>query len=283
MAHDHLAEEVGQRMLERLDVVRLSPQLVVDVGCGGSASLAGLAARFPNATVVGFDIACDLARRFAAQPEGSRSRWLPRWLAVLAATRPTRVGVADSDRLPLADGTVDCIWSNLALHRHGEPRAVFVEWNRALRAEGLVQFSTLGPDTLKELRAATVAAGEDRVHRFADMHDLGDMLVDAGFADPVMDMETITLTYPDLKGLLADLRAAGATNARRGRSRGLAGPRWLDRAAASYEAARQSGALPATFEIVYGHAWKPSPIPGRPRDGTAVIRPGDIVRSRRRV
>ena len=111
------------------------------------------------------------------------------------------------------------------------------------------------------------------------MHDVGDMLVHAGFADPVMDMETITLTYPELDGLFADLRATGSTNAHAARSRGLAGKDAWRTMRAAYETQRRDGTLPATFEIIYGHAWKPRPRPSR--DGTTVIRVEDIGRGAR--
>jgi malonyl-CoA O-methyltransferase len=147
---------------------------------------------------------------------------------------------ADLERLPLADGSVDLVWCNMALHWLSDPLPAFREFARVLAPEGLLMFSTLGPDTLKELRAA---AGAARVHAFTDMHDLGDMLVAAGFAAPVMDMELIVIEYRS-SSLLEDLRASGQTNARTDRSRGLS-------------AFNKSLATPprATFEVVYGHAW----------------------------
>jgi len=271
-----LVAEVRGRMLERLEYVRLEPRLVVDAGCGAGEALPMLAARFDGTRAVGFDVAVPLLARAVHAGE---QRWLPQWLARWQRAA-YQVAAAAADRLPLGDGVADCVWSNLALHRHADPAAVLAEWHRVLRAEGLVQFSTLGPDTLKELRASSRAAGEDRVHRFIDMHDIGDMLVHAGFADPVMDMEEITLTYRDLDGLLGDLRAAGATNASASRQRGLTGRAAFARLRAEYERLRRDGVLPATFEIVYGHAWKPRPTPGRARDGIAVIRPGEIGRRR---
>ena len=141
-----------------------------------------------------------------------------------------------------------------------------------------MQFSTLGPDTLKELRGAALAGGRERVHTFVDMHDIGDMLVHSGFADPVMDMEPLTLTYRNVDALFADLRAAGTTSALGRRARGLAPRREFERLRAAYEAWRRDGVLPATFEVIYGHAWKPAPRLGRARDGVAVIRPQDIGR-----
>jgi SAM-dependent methyltransferase len=144
--------------------------------------------------------------------------------------------------------------------RVGEVPRVFAEFHRVLEPGGLVMFSTFGPDTLKELRAAYASAdGRTHVHRFIDMHDLGDMLVNAGFADPVMDMEYVTLTYAAVRDLMRDLKAIGARNAARGRPAGLTGKALLAAVERHYESERRDGRLPATFEVVYGHAWKPQP------------------------
>src|SRR5207344_1101016 len=132
----------------------------------------------------------------------------------------------DLERMPLAPATMDLVWSNMAMHWATEPLAVFREFARVLGPGGLLMFSTLGPDTLKELRAA---AGEARVHAFADMHDLGDMLVASGFSAPVMDMEILQIAYSDAEALLADLRGSGQTSARLDRPRGLAGRRFAER------------------------------------------------------
>jgi malonyl-CoA O-methyltransferase len=152
----------------------------------------------------------------------------------------------DLARLPLGAGSFELVWSNMAVHWLADPLSAFGEFARVLAPEGLLMFSTLGPDTLKELRAATAA---ERVHEFIDMHDLGDMLVAAGFAAPVMDMEMIQVDYGKSENLLADLRASGQTSARADRRRGLGGRAFRERLRA---------ALPgrATFEVVYGHAWK---------------------------
>jgi malonyl-CoA O-methyltransferase len=153
------------------------------------------------------------------------------------------------EQLPFAGGSFELAWSNMALHWLNDPLAALRELERVLAPGALVMFSTLGPDTLKELR---VAAGATRVHAFADMHDLGDMLVAAGFSAPVMDMEMLQVDYESGARLLDDLRASGQTNARRDRPRGLAGRRFLS--------AFRASALRATYEVVYGHAWKrPAP------------------------
>lgn len=269
-----LQHEVARRMLERLEYINLEPGIVIDAGCGTGHALKGLVGRFPDARLLAVDSALTmLARARYAAGASAVPAWMRRWLS----SGPVQPVAADFDRLPLPDSSVGCIWSNLALHWAADPPATFAEWHRVLVTEGLVLFSMLGPDTLKELRTAWAQAGGAHVHAFIDMHDVGDMLVHAGFADPVMDMETITLTYRDLDGLFADLRATGSTNAHVARSRGLAGKNAWRTMRAAYEGMRRdSTLLPATFEIIYGHAWKPQPRPGR--DGVAVVRVEDIGR-----
>jgi malonyl-CoA O-methyltransferase len=162
------------------------------------------------------------------------------------------------------------LWSNLALAWTDDPAAVIGGWGRALATGGLAMFTTFGPDTLRELAAAFARADDaPHVHAFVDMHDLGDALLAAGFAEPVVDMEILTLTYPGPGALLAELHAAGFANVHVGRRRTLTGRgRWA-RMLRAYGDSARDGRVPATFEVVYGHAWK-----GRPRttaDGRAVI------------
>jgi malonyl-CoA O-methyltransferase len=221
-----LEAEVGARMLERLDYIKLAPRRILDAGSGPPDP--ALAKRYPGAQVIAVDFALGMLR---AGKRGFFSR------------NPQRV-CADLAQLPLAAGAVDLVWCGMALHWLPEPLLAFREFARVLAPEGLLMFSTLGPDTLKELR---VAAGAARVHDFADMHDLGDLLLAAGFADPVVDMEMITIEF-QRADLLADLRASGQTSARADRPRGLAGRRFLERL-------RGALAPRATFEVVYGHAW----------------------------
>jgi malonyl-CoA O-methyltransferase len=229
-----LEDEVAARMLERLDYVKLSPRRILDAGSGPPRRL--FAARYPKAQVLALDFSLAMLR-------SGKKAWFE--------TRPPRAICADLASLPLADASVDLAWSNMALHWLGEPLAALRELHRVLAPEGLLMFSTLGPDTLKELRAA---AGERRVHAFLDMHDLGDMLVACGFAAPVMDMELVQIAYRDAEAMLRDLRRSGQTSARADRPRGLASRRFGARLRA------ELGATPrATFEVVYGHAWKGAP------------------------
>lgn len=258
---DVLAREVDARMQERLDYVRLEPECIVDLGCGPGLSFSGLQRRYPAARCVGLD------QEAAMLPGVSEVRGWRRFLAG-GRTRSLAYVVGDATRLPLRSRSVDLVWSNLLLPWLEAPQPLFREALRSLKIGGLLMFSSLGPDTLKELRAG-FGDGYAHTQRFADMHDLGDMLVEAGFADPVVDMEVITFTYADLPALLADLRAAGATCAMRDRRRGLAGRGLWQGLQRHYEGLRCAGRLPATFEIIYGHAWKPAPR--QLEDGRSII------------
>ena len=166
----------------------------------------------------------------------------------------------DIEQLPLAIASVDMVWSNLALQWVNDPDKAFCEFNRVLAPGGLLMFSTFGPDTLKELRSAFASVDRHtHVSRFIDLHDVGDILVKRGFADPVMDMEPFTLTYSDVRALMRDLKAIGAHNVTQSRPQGLTGKSRLAAVEQAYETLRRDGKLPATFEVVYGHAWKPLP------------------------
>lgn len=246
VARHPLAEEIARRMLERLEYIKVAPRRVVDVG--GDA--AGLTARYPAASAVSVDLA---PAGFAAE---RGIGWRARVRRVFAPRSP-RALVADMGRMPLASDSCDLLWSNLALARSDDPGTVIHEWHRVMATDGLLMFSSLGPDTLKELRAAFADDPSPHVHPFVDMHDLGDMLVAAGFADPVLDMEVVTLTYPRFEELLADLRASGQSNSLVARRRGLTGRRVWARAQRAYADTAREGRVPASFEIVYGHAWKP--------------------------
>jgi len=251
--------EVGLRLLKHLDPIRLEPARVLDLGCGTGAFFEPLRKRFPRADVLGIDLArpmLDVATK--------RTPWL---LRALRRATPALV-CGDAERIPLANGSVPFVFSNLAL-QWTRPDAVFAEVSRVLSTGGLFLFSTFGPDTLKELRGAFAGVdGHEHVNTFVDMHDLGDELVHAGLAEPVMEMEVITLEYATVEAVARDLKAIGAHNSLPGRPRGLAGrARWRE-VIARYEAHRRDGILPATYEVVYGHAWKPAP---KRVDGRQVI------------
>lgn len=257
-----LQREVCIRMLERLDVVRLQPARILDVGSGTGWGTRQLGERYKQAEVIALDIALGML-----QAARGTSTW---WQKLFAGSKQ-RFLCADVEALSLAARSVDMIWSNLAVQWCNDLPATFVELHRVLRVDGLLMFSTFGPDTLKELRVAFAGVdGYNHVSRFADMHDIGDMLVAAGFADPVMEMETLMLTYDDVKAVMQDLRDIGAHNATAGRASGMLGKAKWARIVQNYETLRRDGKLPATFEIVYGHAWKAQPK--TTLDGRSIIK-----------
>lgn len=256
-----LQREVGRRMLERLDYVKIAPARVLDLGCGTGASLAALGERYPKARVLGAD--CSEAMLGVGSARGSRLRWL------LPFLRGSALLAADAYALPLKSGSVGLIWSNLLLHWLDDARPAFREMQRTLDVGGLLMFSTFGPDTLKELRAA-FSDGDEHTQRFVDMHVYGDMLLECGFADPVMDVETLTLTYASLGDLFRDLRQSGSNCAMQARRHALMGRAAWRAACSQYEQLAKDGRLPATFELIYGHAWKSAP--NKAVDGRAIVR-----------
>ncbi|MDP3540645.1 MAG: methyltransferase domain-containing protein [Azonexus sp.] len=260
---DFFAREVDRRMQERLDYVKVEPKRILDLGCSRGGSFPGLAERYPAAEVIGLDISPAMLGTGQTQRPG----W-QRWLGLGKASGPLRLA-ADAAKLPLKARSTALVWSNLLLHWLDDPLPALAEAHRVLEVGGLLMFSTLGPDSLRELRTA-FADGYAHTQRFIDMHDLGDMLVGCGFADPVMDMEVITLTYDDLDAMFAELRAAGSACAMKARRHGLTGRGSWEAARLAYEGLRRDGKLPATFEIVYGHAWKAEAK--QAPDGRAIVR-----------
>ena len=247
-----LQHEVCRRMLERLEYIKLAPGAILDAGSGTGNALPGLMSRYPGTAIVAADLAVAMLERTRG-----KLKW---WQSVPGLRPPLYTVAADIERLPLAEAAVGLVWSNLALQWVNDLPATFREMHRVLEPGGLLMFSTFGPDTLKELRAAYAGVDERaHVNRFVDMHDIGDMLVHGGFADPVMDMESFTLTYDDARALMRDLKAIGAHNASAARPPALSAKSMLKRVETNYERFRSGGKLPATFEVVYGHAWKPMP------------------------
>lgn len=261
---DTLAREISRRMGERLDYIRIEPRRILDLGCGPGADLPAFAQRYPGVP----RIAIDSAPAMLAQARGDTGL-LKRLLRFGKPAEPDFV-CADATALPLARGSVSFAWSNLMLQWLHDPLPALKEIHRVLEVGGMLMFSTLGPDTLKELRAALPPSDAEHLHRFIDMHDLGDALVGAGFSDPVMDMEMLTVTYTSLDDLLRDLRASGSANAATTRPRGLVGKGHWQKLRANYEQLRRDGRLPATVEVVYGHAWKAAPKVAD--DGRAIVR-----------
>src|SRR3569623_2993457 len=264
-----LQREIGTRLLERLDYVRLRPAVAVDVGAGTGHLSKALARRYPDAQVSALDLAPNMLRTAR------------RHAGLLARLRGRRACICgDAEHLPLASQSVDLIFSNATLQWCNDLDSVFAEFRRVLKPDGVALFSTFGPATLKELRLAWAqAAAAQHVGAFIDMHAIGDALLRAGFSDPVMDAERLTLTYSDVRGLLHELKTLGAHNAAAGRARGLTGRGRLRAMMDAYEPLRRDGGLPATFEVVYGLAWSPSAAANRREDGVVKV-PVDSLRRR---
>lgn len=259
--------EVGRRMLERLDLVRVPEGPILDAGCATGVVTRLIARRLPRTPIIAMDTAATLVGR-ARAGTSVLGRLVSRWQGGAAGWI-----AGDLEALPIRPRSMALVWSNLVLQWQADPAAAFAEMHRALKPGGLLMFSTLGPDTLKELRNAAARIGDGpNVPRFPDMHDLGDLLVHAGFADPVMDMELITLTFADPEALLRDLKEQGSIDTLAATDRGLKGRRAHARLLGALEAERHAGRIPATFEVVYGHAWKPESGPAVVADGRQVIR-----------
>jgi len=236
-----LQREVAQRMLERFDYIKATPKVVLDIGAGTGEHTASLAKIFPRSRVIGVDVAEPMLQQLK-----KRSKWL----------KPLRPVCADMQYLPFADQSVDLIFSSLALQWCESLEETFSEFNRILRPGGFVLFSTFGPDTLKELRQSWAEVDDQvHVHNFMDMHDIGDAMMRSGMAEPVMDVENFTLTYSDVFSLMRELKAIGAHNVEDDRPRGLTGRGRMAALEKAYSQFKQNGVWPASYEVVYGHAW----------------------------
>ena len=240
-----LQREISQRLLERLEYIKLQPTRVLDVGAGTGLSLSGLRQQYPSAHIYALDIARDMLLQAR-----NKQSWFQRW------RHPLQFITADAEALPLADASVDLLFSNLTLQWCTDLKQTFNEFRRVLKPGGLLMFTTFGPDTLKELRQCwSQVDAYTHVNEFIDMHDIGDALVGSRFAEPVMDMEIITMTYADVPGIMRDLKIIGAHNVTQGRERSLTGKGKLQHVINAYEQFRHNGVLPVSYEVVYGHAW----------------------------
>ena len=253
-APQFLYGEIAQRMLRRLSYIRIAPHDILDAGCGAAHALDPLRARYPDQRYIGQD-AC------AALLDTARERYTARpgfWHRLRNKPTPAaEFQQADLADTGLADESLDLVWSNLALHWHPEPHMVLQEWRRVLRNDALAMYSSLGPGTFRELRDALADAGLDtQPMTFVDMHDFGDLMLQVGFADPVMDQEIITLTYKTADKLLEDVRALGG-NPHPERRRSLPGRAWRDRLVRALERRRHAdGTIHLSLEVAYGHAWR---------------------------
>ncbi|MGC1460066.1 MAG: malonyl-ACP O-methyltransferase BioC [Steroidobacteraceae bacterium] len=257
---------VRAELLSRLDLIRLQPAVVVDLGCGTGLGTRSLKERYRAATVIGLDPAPGMLRETRR-----RSGWL----------RPLQRICADVYQLPFTDGAVDLMFSNLMLQWCDDLDGALREIRRVLAPGGFFAFTTFGPDTLRELRNAWAAAdGGTHVSGFRDMHDIGDALTRVGLAEPVMDVERLTMVYRDVAAISRDLKVIGARNATAARTRGLTGKgRWRAMTEA-YETQRQAGLLPATYEVVYGAAWGAIGRPAMPAIRGEVQIPVHAIRRR---
>lgn len=276
-----LRREIAGRMFERLALIKINPQSLLDAGSGEGDDLLALHQSFPGSVLLGMDASPAMlasARKRAAQSLSAMQRLLMNFTGLFrrAGVRAGSAILACTDyaNLPMASGSVDLVWSNLALHWHPQPDRVFAEWRRVLRVDGLLMFSCFGPDTFQELRAAFAAAGEPDaalpILPFVDLHDFGDMLVDVGFATPVMDMEKLQITYSSADKLLADVQAFGG-NPLTTQRRTLSGRHRYERVIRALEGRRKpDGKISLTIEIIYGHAFKP--LPKKTASGENIIR-----------
>jgi malonyl-CoA O-methyltransferase len=268
--HDVLQREVQADLLGRLDFYLQAPERVLDVGAGTGRGTALLKKRYPKAQVIAVDM---------AQPMLHAAR---RHQGLL---RPFQRVCAEATALPLPDRSVDVLHSNLCFQWIDDLPALFGECVRVLKPGGLLAFSSFGPDTLKELRAAWASVDEhSHVSRFLDMHDVGDAMINAGLRDPVLDVARYTLTYSEPRALLKELKGLGATHADRARERHLTGKSHYRAMLAAYEAMRVDGRIPATWEVVTAHAWGPPPGQARrtPEGEIATFSLSSLRGSRRR-
>ncbi|MBK6727222.1 MAG: malonyl-ACP O-methyltransferase BioC [Xanthomonadales bacterium] len=259
-AYDALAQlqhQVEAQLLERLDLVKDAPARILDVGAGPGRASAAMRKRFPQVEVIALDLALPMLREAK-----SRAGW---W-------KPFRRVCGDARALPIADQSIDLLFSNLCLQWCEDLELVFDEFRRVLRPGGWLLFTTFGPDTLTELRQSWAAVdGGPHVHVFLDLHDVGDRLIGAGFRDPMLDVEHYQLRYSEPKLLMRELKGIGAGNADAARARGLTGKRKLAAMLAAYEHFRgDDGRYPASYEVVFAQAIAPDASQPRRRGGTDI-------------
>jgi len=250
--------EVARRMDERLRLVRLEPAQLLDAGCGAGAQIPLLHARYPNAHFIGQDHNAGLLKLAQQSAHKIYPHGVQAWIGRLRGRPPATSWIhQDLAQTGLDPESLDFVWSNLALHWHPAPHEVLQEWGRIIRPNGLVFFSCFGPATMQELRQALSTAGlTTATPSFVDMHDFGDLLIEKGFADPVMDQEVLTLTYASPEKLLHDVKNLGG-NPALGRKATLTTPQWRQRLLNALEQQRRpDGRIHLTIEVAYGHAWR---------------------------
>ena len=258
---DFLVREIAQRLAEPLDIIRLTPQRILDAGCAQGADLKPLSARYPEAQIIGVDF-CSQMLQVAQKTH--QSKGLQR---LFGKNNKISTVQGNISQLPFAPNTLDLIWSNLALHYLSDVEKTFAAWHQALKVDGVVLFSTFGQDTLKELFFADQKIGAFPSIQFADMHDLGDLLVENGFSDPVMHMEKLTLTYSSPHALLKDAYLFGLSPLKQSFQ---LSKQYVKALCQALEDACPEKPLKLSIEIIYGHAWKISPT--QDKEGNSIIR-----------
>lgn len=268
-----LQRQTADELLERLDLVKLEPKRILDLGAGTGRNLSLLAAKYPKAELIALDIAPAMLKqaRQRFQQDSGLKRWLP------THQQPAYMA-GDAEVLPLAENSVDMVYANLSL-QWCDPAKCFAEIQRVLKPGGLLSFSSLGPDTLNELRQAWAAVDDyPHVNVFYDPHDIGEAMMTSRLAEPVLDIDRITLTYETAIALMKDLKELGAHNVNEGRRRGLTGKQAFKKVINAYELFRKEGLLPASYEVIYGHAWCTEETQKQDKDGTVKISVDQISR-----
>jgi len=242
--HAFIQQKIAEYLVERLDFIKITPNTILDIGCGAGRMSRQLNRRYPDAMVYGLDIAHQMV---CESQQNAPKPWL--WHAPKLSYL-----CADAEQLPIADKSMDLVISNLTL-QWCDAKTVFAEIARILKPDGVFLFSTLGPDTLSELRQSWAAVDEySHVNFFLDMHDLGDALYQSGLKNPVMDVDWLNFKYDSVRDIMKGLKAIGAHNITSQRPQGLMGKQKLKDMTAAYETRRTEKGLPVTYEVVYGHA-----------------------------
>lgn len=238
-----IQQEIGLRLLERLQYLKMEPQRILDLGCGPGFFSRELALMYPKAQIVGLDLAQVMLKQAR-----KKHSWRRKWPLI----------AADMQHLPFATGVFDLVFANQVIHWGNPLTKVFRELNRVMKANGCLMFTTLGPDTFKELKSAWSEINQyAHVNEFPDMHDVGDCLMSEHFLEPVMDMELISVHYETLPKLLKSLKSQGVKNINSARNQGLTGKASWKQFEHNYAALQTAtGKYPLTYEVVYGHAWK---------------------------
>ena len=250
-----LQNEVCKRLLEKLEIVKIAPDFILDAGAGTGMAIPALFKRFKKAQLVALDLSENMLEKSSRYGGFFRSPHLV---------------CADIEHLPFADNSFDLVFSSLSMQWCNDLNAALIEAKRVLKPGGLFVFSTFGPDTLKELRFSWGKIDDiNHVNQFIDMHDIGDALLQDGFAEPVMEAEVMTVTYDSVDEIMHDLKAIGAnvtavSSHKKQNNKGLSGKSVLQTVRQAYESFRKGDVLPATYEIVYGHAWKPVATQDKP-------------------